>query len=118
MLHYRKTSRFGQVLWQIADTWESRADPSDPQAVENARLWSERLRAYALGYMTRLATDVTGHPFTNEKSGGPFRTHWQRHKVVENHMDARVYDIEHSTETDWSQLTGSALHYRVAIQVA
>ena len=114
MLHYRKTSRFGQALWQIADRWESRADPSDPQAVENARLWAERLRAYSLGYMTHLATDVTGHPFTNEKSGGPFRTHWQRHKVVENHMDARVYDTEHGTESDWSQLTGSALHYRIA----
>lgn len=114
MLHYRKTSQFGQVLWQIADRWESRADPNDPAAIENARLWTDRLRAYALGYISHIATDVTGHPFTNEKSGGPFRTHWQRHKVVENHMDARVYDNEHGTDSDWSQLTGSALHYHVA----
>lgn len=117
MLHYRKTSQFGQLLWQIANAWESRADPGDPTAISDAKLWAERLRAYALGYITHLATDVTGHPFTNEKSGGPFRTHWQRHKVVENHMDARVYETEHGTDAEWSELTGSALHYRLAFGV-
>jgi hypothetical protein len=38
--------------------------------------------------MTHLATDVTGHAFVNQISGGPFRTHWQRHHLVENHLDA------------------------------
>ena len=46
-----------------------------------------RQRAYALGYLTHLATDVTGHAFVNAISGGPFRTHWQRHHLVENHID-------------------------------
>lgn len=114
MLHYRKTGRFGQELWEMANAWESRADPNDLVAVEAARIWAERLRAYALGYITHLATDVTGHPFTNEKSGGPFRTHWQRHKLVENHIDARVYVIEHGDEAQWSEITASALHYRIA----
>jgi hypothetical protein len=107
MLHYRKTSKFAQILWRLAANWEQRGEPEGV-------LWRERLCAYAIGYMTHLGTDVTGHPFTNEKSGGPFRTHWQRHKVVENHMDAQVYDAEHGRDAAWSELIASALHYRVA----
>lgn len=107
MLHYRKTSQFGRALWQIAEEREGAGDA-------DAKLWADRLRAYALGYITHIATDVTGHPFTNEKSGGPFRTHWQRHKVVENHMDARVYDSEHGVDPTWFELAGSALHYKIA----
>jgi hypothetical protein len=107
MLHYRKTGQFARELWRQADTWDQRGEP-------DAALWRDRMRAYALGYITHIGTDVTGHPFTNEKSGGPFRTHWQRHKVVENHMDARVYDNEHGNDAAWSELIASALHYRLA----
>ncbi|MFI7407745.1 hypothetical protein ACIBU0_03545 [Streptomyces sp. NPDC049627] len=37
-----------------------------------------------------------GHAFTNAnananaKSGGPFRLHWQRHHLVENHFASQV----------------------------
>ncbi|HYW73989.1 MAG TPA: zinc dependent phospholipase C family protein [Pyrinomonadaceae bacterium] len=107
MLHYRKTSAFGNALWVIA---EARANQGD----DDAQLWSERLKAYALGYITHLATDTTGHPFVNEKAGGPFRTHWQRHHLVENHIDAKTYDDLHGTDLNYNMFTECALHYRVA----
>jgi hypothetical protein len=49
------------------------------------------LRAYSLGYMTHLATDTTAHSFVNSICGSPFRTHWQRHHLVENHIDTLWY---------------------------
>jgi hypothetical protein len=97
MLHYRKTSGFGRSLWSLANSEQS-----------------DELRAYALGYITHLATDTTGHAFVNEKSGGPFRTHWQRHHLVENHMDAQTYDVDHGSEPRYNMFTESALHYSIA----
>lgn len=110
MLHYRKTSWFGRQLWQIAGERET---PRDGETAESARAEADKLRAYALGYITHLGTDVTGHPFVNEKAGGPFRTHWQRHHLVENHMDARCYDADHSTAPAYRMLTEAALHFRL-----
>ena len=49
-------------------------------------------RAYALGYLTHYTTDVVGHPYVNAISGGPYRTHGHRHKVVENHHDVWAYN--------------------------
>lgn len=107
MLHYRKTSLFANSLWAIADEWATRPE-------DDAALWSERLKAYALGYITHVGTDTTGHPFVNEKCGGPYRTHWQRHHLVENHIDAKTYDDEHGTDVNYNMFTESALHYRIA----
>ena len=107
MLHYRKTSLFAHNLWAIADEWATRPE-------DDAALWSDRLKAYALGYMTHVATDTTGHAFVNEKCGGPFRTHWQRHHLIENHMDAKTYDDEHGSDINYNMFTESALHYRIA----
>lgn len=74
MLHYRDTGQFARAIWKSAN------DANDDQA-----------RAYALGYNTHVATDVTGHAFVNSIAGGPFRLHWQRHHLVENHMDTFWY---------------------------
>lgn len=49
-------------------------------------------RAFALGYLTHYSADVVGHSFVNAVSGGPYRTHSQRHKVVENHQDVWAYN--------------------------
>ncbi|MCC6705429.1 MAG: zinc dependent phospholipase C family protein [Thermomicrobiales bacterium] len=68
MLHYRRTGQFANELWNLAD--------------------NDDLRRYALGYISHIATDVVGHPFVNNIVGGPFRTHWHRHKLVENWIDA------------------------------
>jgi hypothetical protein len=94
MLHYRKTYEFAQRLWTNATT--------------------EQQMAFALGWMTHCATDVTGHAFTNAKCGGPYRTHWQRHHLVENHMDAHAYDSQHGSTEPYGELDTSALHFRIA----
>jgi hypothetical protein len=107
MLHYRKTSLFGHSLWAVAEARGAQTD-------DDASLWSDRLKAYALGYMTHLATDTTGHAFVNEKCGGPFRTHWQRHHLIENHIDAKTYDDAHGMDLTYNMFTESALHYRIA----
>lgn len=114
MLHYRKTSRFARALWELAQEKKDEADPNDPEAVAAAQELSDKLSAYALGYMAHLGTDVAGHGFVNEKCGGPFRTHWQRHHLIENHMDARCYTDDHGTNSTYEALTKSALHYRIA----
>ena len=94
MLHYRKTYEFAHELWTSATT--------------------DQQRAFALGWMTHLATDVAGHCFVNEKCGGPYRLHWQRHHLVENHMDAKVYDSEHGTQSIYNMMSNSALHLWIA----
>jgi hypothetical protein len=110
MLHYRKTSQFAHSLWRIADDWAKRGGEDDA-------LWGERLKAYALGYMTHVATDTTGHAFVNEKCGGPFRTHWQRHHLIENHIDAKTYGDLHGADLNYNMFTESAFHYRIAFAV-
>ena len=62
MLHYRATYRFGAELWKRAS---AEADP----------ILRGRFQAFALGWISHLATDVTGHAFVNEKAGGPYRLH-------------------------------------------
>jgi hypothetical protein len=101
ILHYRKTFEFGHFLYQKA-----------------AAAGSEPHMAFALGWMSHLATDVTGHAFTNEKCGGPYRLHWQRHKLVENHMDAKVLDSEHGTDRIYNQIGNSAQHLWITFDEA
>src|SRR5262249_50426179 len=72
--------------------------------------------AFAMGWTSHCATDVTGHPFTNAKSGGPFRLHWQRHHLVENHMDAAAYSVGHAGAVNYDELDRSALHFRIAFR--
>lgn len=72
MLHYRRSGRFTQTLFKNAQT------PAQ--------------RAYALGYMTHYAADVVAHPFINLIAGGPYRTHSQRHKVIETNHDVLAFN--------------------------
>jgi hypothetical protein len=101
MLHYRETYNFGTQLWKQAS-----AEP-DP-------VWRARFQAFALGWMTHLATDVTGHAFVNQKAGGPYRLHWQRHHLVENHMDALLYNSENGSKPIYQMISCSALHLWLA----
>jgi hypothetical protein len=103
MLHYRKTATYAHVLWQKAE------EETDP-------VWKDRLRAYALGYMTHVGTDTTGHAFVNAKAGGSFRLHWQRHHLVESHVDTRTYFVKHGSDTLYNDFTKSAFHYRFAFK--
>ena len=102
MLHYRKTGQFGQKIW----------DRTSEDAGEIA---------YALGYITHLATDVTSHALVNTIAGGPFRHHWQRHHLVENHMDAYWYRLDPDPSaprqtTGYRQFTESAVYFDIAFK--
>lgn len=100
MLHYRATGQFARNLWKNADA-----------------SGSDAVRAYALGYITHVATDVTGHAFVNSIVGGPFRLHWQRHHLTENHMDALWYlndSMSPMSGSMYTELTESALYYDIA----
>ena len=108
MLHYRKTYEFAAHLWKKATDQVN--NESDPE--RQAEL--QRLQAFALGWMSHLAADVTGHSFVNEKAGGPYRLHWQRHHLVENHMDSKVYDTENGTGSTYQMLSCAALHLWLA----
>jgi Zinc dependent phospholipase C len=96
IFHYRKTYSFPRQLLADAN--------------------SDQIRAFALGWIAHCAGDVTGHPFVNEKCGGPYRLHWQRHHVIENHMDALVYDSQHGATEPYGEFGTSALHFRLAFR--
>ena len=103
MLHYRATGQFARNLWKNADA-----------------SGSDAVRAYALGYMTHIGTDVTGHSFVNSIVGGPYRLHWQRHHLVENHMDSLWYlndPLSPKMGANYPQLTESALYYDIAFDM-
>jgi hypothetical protein len=100
MLHYRETGKFARALWEKADAQNSDA-----------------ARAYALGFMTHIGADVSGHSFVNTISGGPFRLHWDRHHLMENHMDSYwyIHDLLSTRNGDqYPQETESAMYYDVA----
>jgi hypothetical protein len=106
MLHYRRTADFGRALWLRAEAAKD-----------------DQLRAYALGYLTHVAADTTGHPFVNAMSGGPYRTHWTRHHLTENHIDALWYLADPGSTAPnkapgYSQLTESALYFDIAFDDA
>ncbi len=67
--HYRRTGKFTEAML------EATRDLSSPNHL------------YAVGYLTHVAADTVGHPYVNIVSGGPFRSHSQRHKTSENYQD-------------------------------
>ncbi len=94
MFHYRKTYQFARQLYANAlkaDVDIATAARASCRSPPRSRAESRSSRRSRSGWMNHCATDVAAHPFTNAKCGGPYRTHWQRHHVIENHMDAHVY---------------------------
>ena len=79
-LHYRRTGKFCSTMWEIA---KSKSD--------------KELMQYCVGYASHIGTDVVGHSYINAIVGGPYRTHWHRHKLVENWIDA--YARNHYTDS-------------------
>ena len=110
--HYRRTNEFACDLFQHAMQFTYDANGNTGPAGPG-NIGYEPGVAFALGWMTHIGTDVTGHAFTNEKVGGPFRLHWQRHHVVENHMDAYVYKQNHQDDALYDMVATSALHFWV-----
>lgn len=87
-LHYRKTGKFAKALLDATN-----GKPNNP------------LRLYAIGYLTHYCADTVGHPYVNLVSGGPYRSHAQRHKTGENYQD--VFNFKNVTGDDWNR---SKLH--------
>ncbi len=109
MFHYRRTYQFPFVLFQQAQQALANASTDAERQDAEARI------AFAVGWMSHCATDVTGHAFTNAKSGGPYRDHWQRHHLVENHMDSEN-DGARPPGPLYGEYGTSALHFRVAFR--
>jgi Zinc dependent phospholipase C len=109
IFHYRRTYQFPFVLYQ-----RGRA-ALDAATTDTERYDAQTLIAFAIGWLTHCATDVTGHPFTNAKSGGPFRDHWQRHHLVELHLDSQNYSAN-NTGPHYGQIGESALHFWTAFR--
>jgi len=82
--HYRRTSVVPARLIAHARTMLQSDDTL-------TREHGEQLLAFALGWVCHVGTDVIEHSFVNEQCGGSFRTHWQRHHLIENHIDAWNY---------------------------
>jgi hypothetical protein len=73
LLHYRKSGQFATALLDEAGD-------------------DDCLLAYAVGYLSHVATDTVGHPYVNMVVRGPYRHHGQRHKVVESYQDVWAFD--------------------------
>ncbi len=82
MLHYRKTTQMARALLEEAER-QYKLNGDQTQLAQ--------FQAFALGWVCHVGTDVIAHSFVNEQCGGPFRTHWQRHHLIENHIDAWNY---------------------------
>jgi hypothetical protein len=82
MLHYRKTNQMVRNLLKEAERQFAQNKDENQFA---------QFQAFALGWVCHVGTDVVCHSFVNEQCGGPFRTHWQRHHLIENHIDAWNY---------------------------
>jgi len=120
MLHYRKTNQMARALLEEAQ----RQFDLDGDQTKFAQF-----QAFALGWVCHIGTDVIDHSFVNEQCGGPFRTHWQRHHLIENHIDAWNYrqagtvqgqrgtlpTDEIGAEDSYPDLGVSALQFAVAL---
>jgi hypothetical protein len=115
IFHYRKTMTFPWQLYKDAAAARSAARAAgDDDAAGDA----EGRMAFAIGWMCHCGTDVIGHSFTNTKVGGPYRTHWQRHHLIENHMDSQNYGVGHGSSAYYEMYGKSALHFRLAFRDA
>lgn len=84
MTHYRRTSVIPARLVEKARGMMNSED-------KLTREHGDQLLAFSMGWIAHAGTDVVAHSFVNEQCGGPFRTHWQRHHLIENHIDAWNY---------------------------
>ena len=85
-MHYRKTGKLARKLLE-------KTTPGSP------------LHLYAIGYLTHVSADTVGHPYVNAISGGPYRSHAQRHKASENYQD--MFNFLDVRGADWNR---SAIH--------
>lgn len=83
--------------WYWADYLHYIRSGTFVRALLNKSQGNPNLHAYALGYLTHYVTDVVGHPYVNQVVQAPWRLYWQRHHLVENFIDAYVWDRWHTS---------------------
>jgi len=88
-LHYRKTGQYAKALL-------------------NSTALDSPLHLYAIGHLTHVAADTVGHAYVNLNSGGPYRSHGQRHRVAENFQD--VFNYHLSANAALKDLGRSQMH--------
>lgn len=93
ILHSRRTGEFATNLLDIAT---GKKDGEDGDKKERPLL-----KSYAIGYLSHVAGDVTGHPYVNLITGGPYRLNQsQRHTSQEKIMDVWAYDRYYAPNND------------------
>lgn len=95
MLHYRNTSDY------VLNLINKLPGSDQPQSSYEVGL------SYAMGHLSHIAADVTGHAFVNQIVGGPYRSHNRRHHIMENFMDVWAFD-----KYSGNELIGAKLHRR------
>lgn len=78
LLRWRGTGKLAQKLLELANA-------------EGDATARDQLRAYAYGYLCHTAASVSGEPFVNNVTGGPYRTHWWRTRLVSQFVDAWTF---------------------------
>ena len=95
MSHYRKPSALCQGFVKQANLMRAQARQlmaqGERDAADQMQERAEQFLAFAMGYMTHVATDTVAHSFVNAQCGGPYRDHPQRHHLIENHIDSWNY---------------------------
>ena len=94
--------------WLIDLTHHVRTTDLLKNMYANARGDAE-LRSYCAGYATHVGADVVGHAYVNNVVGGPYRTQWRRHALVEKAIDQILW-----SNSSRPPLTASHAHRLIA----
>ncbi len=101
-LHYVKTGCFTQKLLDNCRAYQEDPantqlqNPDNPDDPANQGYWTTKyLTAYSLGYLTHYVADTIGHGYVNRIVQSPWRNCWQRHHLVENFIDAYIWELWH-----------------------
>ena len=58
---------------------------------------SDNQKAYVFGWQSHMASSITAEPFINNITGGPYRTHWWRNRMVGNYVDSWTFGFFEQT---------------------
>jgi hypothetical protein len=87
-LHYVHTGRFARKLLDNCRQYYQSPATSGSRT-------TRFLTAYTLGYLTHYVADPIGHAYVNKIVQSPWRNCWQRHHLVENFIDAFIWEQWH-----------------------
>src|SRR5512136_779984 len=85
---FSETAKVGPLAQQFFQLYVPDLQSNKP---EDDWYWFDMLHyrhtAFALGYISHIATDIAGHPFVNQVCGSTYRMNVWRHVTAENFMD-------------------------------